>query len=148
MKTNYSFYTPNWISYYLIFPIRRKNHSRQPPLSPVHLPLTVLESNSQNSDVPTFDSNIIHWKQFWEQFTVSVHNRLNLSNAEKIVYLQHAIKDGSARNAIEGLSHSGENYNEAIECLKARYDQPCLIHRTHVQMIVDAQSLKEGTVGS
>ena len=74
-----------------------------------------------------------------------MHNRSNLSNAENIVYLQHAIKDGSARNAIEGLSHSGENYDEAIECLKARYDRPRLIHRTHVQMIVDAQSLKEGT---
>ena len=35
-------------------------------------------------DVPTFDGNIIHWKQFWEQFTVSVHDRANLSNAEKL----------------------------------------------------------------
>ena len=37
-------------------------------------------------DVPIFDGNIIHWKQFWEQFSVSVHDRTNLSNAEKIVY--------------------------------------------------------------
>ena len=96
-------------------------------------------------NVPTFDGNIIHWKQFWEQFTVSVHNRSNLSNAEKIIYLQHAIKDGSAKNAIEGLSHSGDNYDEAVECLQARYDWPRLIHRTHVQMIIDAQPLKEGT---
>ena len=50
--------------------------------------------------VPTFDGNIIHWKQFWDQFTVAVHSRTSLSNAEKTVYLQHAIKDGSARNAI------------------------------------------------
>ena len=95
-------------------------------------------------DVPTFDGNLIHWKQFWEQFSVSVHNQLNLSNAEKIVYLQHAIKGGSARNAIEGLSHSGDNYNEAVECLRACFDRPRLIHHTHVQMIVDAPPLKEG----
>ena len=55
-------------------------------------------------EVPTFDGNIIHWKQFWEQFSISVHDRASLSNAEKIVYLQHALKDGSAKNAIEGLS--------------------------------------------
>ena len=55
-------------------------------------------------DVPTFDGNIIHWKQFWDQFSVSVHCRTNLSNAEKIVYLQHTLKDGLARNAIEGLA--------------------------------------------
>ena len=83
-------------------------------------------------DVPTFDGNIVHWKQFWDQFSVSVHNRTNLSSAEKIVYLQHAIKDGSARNAIEGLSHSGDNYEEAVECLKSRFDRPRFIHRTHV----------------
>ena len=76
---------------------------------------------------------------------MSVHDQSNLSNTEKIVYLHHAIKDGSARNAIEGLSHSGDNYDEAIECLKSRFDQPHLIHHTHVQMIVDAPPLKEGT---
>ena len=33
--------------------------------------------------VPTFDGNILHWRQFWEQFCVSIHNRPNLSNVEK-----------------------------------------------------------------
>ena len=56
------------------------------------------------------------------------------------MYLQHAIKEGSARNAIEGLSHSGDNYNEAVECLKSRFDRP---RRTHVQMIVDTPPLRE-----
>ncbi len=55
------------------------------------------------------------------QFAVSVHNKKNISNAEKTVYLQHAIKDGDAKNAIEGLSHSGNNYEEAVECLKSRW---------------------------
>ena len=95
-------------------------------------------------DVPTFNGNIIHWKQFWDQFSVSIHDHTNLSSTEKIIYLQHALKDGSAKNAIEGLSHSGENYDEAVKCLKSQYDRPQLIHHTHVQMIVDAPPLKEG----
>ncbi len=94
-------------------------------------------------DVPTFDGNIIHWTQFWEQFTISVHNRTNLSNAEKIIYLQHTLKDGSARSVI-GLSNSGDNYDEAVKCLKSRFDILRLIHRTHVQTIVDTPALKEG----
>ena len=101
--------------------------------------------NLPKLDTPTFDGNIIHWKQFWDQFVVAVHNKTNLSNAEKSVYLQHAIKGGSAKNVIEGLSHSGDNYEEAIECLKARYDRPRLIQRTHVQFIIDAPPLKEGS---
>lgn len=51
-------------------------------------------------EVPTFDGDVL---QFWEQFSISVHDRGNLSNAEKLVYLQQAVKNGSAKNAIEGL---------------------------------------------
>ena len=76
---------------------------------------------------------------------MAVHSKTSLSNAEKTVYLQHAIKDGSARNAIEGLSRSGDNYEEAVECLKSRYDRPRLIQHTHVQLIVDTPPLKEGS---
>ena len=75
-------------------------------------------------DVPTFDGNILNWTQFWEQFSVSVHDRPVLSDSEKLVYLQHALKDGSAKKAIEGLSHSGDNYREVVESLKSRYDRP------------------------
>ena len=46
--------------------------------------------------------------------SVSVHDPINLLNAETIVYLQHAIQDGSARNAIEGLARSGDNYDEVV----------------------------------
>ena len=50
---------------------------------------------------------------------MSIHNRPNSSNAEKLVYLQHALKDGSAKPIIEGLSQSGEQYTEAVDCLTA-----------------------------
>ena len=93
-------------------------------------------------DVPVFDGNIIHWKRFWDQFTIAVHSKTTLSNAEKAVYLQHAIKDGSARNAIEG--HSADNYEEAVKCLKSRYDRPRLIQRTHVQLILDTPRKEAG----
>ena len=96
-------------------------------------------------DVATFDGNILHWKTFWEQFDVSVHRRTNLSDAEKLVYLRHALKDGTASRVIEGLSRTGEHYTEAIECLQARYDRPRLIHQTHVRMILETPNLKDGT---
>ena len=69
-------------------------------------------------DVPTFDGNLLHWTTFWEQFDVAVHSKSSLTDTEKLVYLQHALKGGSARQAIEGLSRSGDYYAEAIECLK------------------------------
>ena len=96
-------------------------------------------------DVPTFDGNILNWKSFWEQFSVCVHRRSNLSDSEKLVYLQDALKGGSAKQVIEVLSRSSEYYTEAIEGLQSRFDRPRLIHQTHVHMVLKAPSLKEGS---
>ena len=93
-------------------------------------------------DVLTFDGNILNWCSFWEQFRVSVHNCSTLSDSEKLVYLQHLLKDGSAKSIIEGLSCSGDNYSEAEECFQALFDHPRLIHQTHVRMISEAPALK------
>ena len=73
-------------------------------------------------------------RTFWEQFSVAVHNRQDISNSEKLVYLRHALKDSKALKAIEGLSRSGEHFVEAIELLQARFNQ-----------ILNAPSLKEGS---
>ena len=62
-----------------------------------------------------------------------------------IVYLKQSLKGGSAKQTIEGLSRSGDNYGKAIECLKARYDRPRLIHEAHVHAILEAPSLKDGS---
>ncbi len=67
---------------------------------------------------------------------------MSVSNAEKLAYLRHSLKDGSAK---AGLSQSGDQYLEAIASLKARYDRPRLIHQTHVQKICEAPSLKDGS---
>ena len=87
----------------------------------------------------------MNWRSFWEQFCISVHERPNLSDSEKLVYLQQSIKGGSTKSVIEGLSRSGGNYAEAVECLQSRYNRPRLIHKAHVRMILDAAPLKEGT---
>ncbi|XP_064396489.1 uncharacterized protein LOC135343413 [Halichondria panicea] len=93
-------------------------------------------------EVPTFDGNMLHWRNFWEQFSISVHSRSGLSPAEKLVYLQQALKDGPARSTIEGLSRSGDNYKEAVRYLKTKYDRPRL-HQAHVKTILDAPPIKE-----
>ena len=60
-------------------------------------------------EVPMFDGNILSWRRFWEQFSVSVHERSSLSCSEKLVYLQHALKNGSANVVI--LAVWGELYS-------------------------------------
>ena len=94
-------------------------------------------------EVPTFDGDILHWRQFWEQFSISVHDCSHLTDVEKLVYLRQAVKNGSAKNAIEGLSKSGDHYHEAVECLLSHYNCPRLIHWAHGRVIMDAPSLKD-----
>ena len=67
-----------------------------------------------NIDVPKFDCEMLHWQTFWEQFSIAIHSRSDLSTTEKLVYLRQSLKDGSAKTVIEGLSHSGDQYEEAI----------------------------------
>lgn len=60
--------------------------------------------------------------------------------------MQQALTGGSVTNSIEGLSCTGDNYEEATQCLKASYDRSWLIHQAHVKTVSDTQPLKEGTV--
>ena len=96
-------------------------------------------------DTPIFDGNILNWKTFWEQFSVSIHTRSDLTDAKKLAYLRSALKIGTAKNIIDGLTRSGEQYKEAITCLKSRSDRPCLLHLTHVRRILEIPNLKDGS---
>ena len=82
--------------------------------------------------VPTFNGDLMNWGVFWDQFKVAVHAKDHLTDADKLVYLRHALVGGTARHVIEGLSQSAHDYKEAIECLQKGYDRPRLIHRAHV----------------
>ena len=74
---------------------------------PPHAPATLshLDGDAkgvklQKLYVPTFNGSILSWRSFWEQFSISVHDQTSLSNSEKLVYLQQALKGGSARSSI------------------------------------------------
>ena len=66
-------------------------------------------------DAPAFDGNILNWTNFWEQFTISINEHSNLTDAEKFMYL---LKEGSAKSVIEGLSGSSKHYAMAVEMFK------------------------------
>ena len=124
--------------------IRKQLHDRAPTTPVLSVP-NAKGIKLPQLDVPTFDGNILSWKTFWEQFTVAVHGRTTLTDSEKLAYLRHALKGSSARSVIEGLSRSGEHYDEAITCLKSRYNRPRLIHQAHVRKMLETPNLKDGS---
>ena len=72
-------------------------------------------------------------------------NRSDISDAQKLVYLHHSVKDGSAKGVIESASRSGEQHQEAIESLQSRYNRPCFIHQAHIREILEVPSMREGS---
>ena len=89
-----------------------------------------------------FNGKVLSWKSFWEQFDATIHSKAGLNNTDKLTYLQDAFKDGPTRFVIEGLTQTSESYEEAIKCLKERYDCPRFIQDEHICSIVDAAPVK------
>ena len=98
--------------------------------------------NLPQIEIPSFDGNILNWRSFWEQFQVAVHDKPQLGEVEKLTYLRDAVKGGPARNVIQGLTQTAESYQEAVQCLKDRYNRPRLIHQEHVRSILQVPSMK------
>ena len=73
----------------------------------------------------------------------SIHEP-HLTDPEKLAYLRQSLKNGPVRHVIEGLSGSGNDYAEAVECLQKRYDKPRLLDQAHVRAIIEAPGPKEG----
>ena len=46
---------------------------------------------------------------------------------------------------IEGLTRTSDSYEEAIRCLKERYDRPRYVLEEHIFCIVDAAPVKNGS---
>ena len=65
-------------------------------------------------DFPSWMCQPLMETSWIEDLFGSNSNRSNLAESEKLVYRQHALKYGSAKQAIEGLSRSGEYYSKAI----------------------------------
>ena len=89
-----------------------------------------------------FHGDILQWKSYWEQFSVSIYDCSKLMKDEKLVYLQNSVKDKTTKGLIEGLTRSSEHHDEAVKCLLSRYDRPRVIHQAHVRRIIDAPPLK------
>ena len=95
-------------------------------------------------NVPTFDTDVLNWNRFWQQFNVVIHSKAQFNDAEKLAYLRDLLKYGPARHIIEGLARNVHYYKEAIGCLQRCYDQLRVIQQVHIHATYEAPSLRDG----
>ena len=96
--------------------------------------LPKLELNKFNGD-PT------KWKTFYDSFLSAVHNNDDISDIQKMTYLQSLLK-GSASETIEGLSLSNENYKAALDILKDRFGNEQILISAHMNNLLKLEPIK------
>ncbi|KYN50072.1 hypothetical protein ALC62_00100 [Cyphomyrmex costatus] len=91
--------------------------------SPVDTASTVVNHKMKLPKVslPNFDGSYEKWLSFKNAFIAMIDSRTDLSDVEKLQYLQSAVT-GEAANKIKILSIESANYSRAWELLKRAYE--------------------------
>lgn len=72
-------------------------------------------------NMPTFSGKYEKWISFRNMFQSMIHQNASLPPVQKMQYLILALK-GEAYDIFSSLEASADNYHEAWEMLKERYD--------------------------
>ncbi|XP_011169783.2 uncharacterized protein LOC105202801 [Solenopsis invicta] len=87
-------------------------------------------------NLPTFAGSFEDWIPFRNMFQTMIHQNATLPNVQKMQYLIVSLK-GEARDMVGSLEVSDENYSEAWEMLKERYDDTGLIIQKHIKALFE-----------
>ncbi|KRY06664.1 hypothetical protein T12_11394, partial [Trichinella patagoniensis] len=106
----------------------------------------VRSSNGRLPEIilPKFTGKVLEFPSFWAQFEANVHKRRDLDNATKFTYLL-SNTEGTARNAIEGIPLTPENYSQAVDILKKRFGRPRQVIREHLAALWREPACREMT---
>ena len=83
--------------------------------------------------LPTFTGIFTEWISFRDTYLALIHNS-TLTPIQKFHYLKGILK-GDAKQTIEHLTPTAENYESAWSLLEARYENNCLIAQHHVRAL-------------
>lgn len=85
--------------------------------------------------LPHFRGNSVRWTAFWDSFNSAIHSNDRLSEIDKFNYLR-SLLEGTAYDAISGLSLSAANYAAAVEILKKRFGNKQQIISKHMESLL------------
>ncbi|CAJ0590619.1 unnamed protein product [Cylicocyclus nassatus] len=74
-------------------------------------------------EIPTFHGDIDNFLEFWDLFSVAVHNNINVPASMKFMYLKSHLR-GPAASIIAGFQSTAENYEDAVRTLTNTYGRP------------------------
>ena len=87
-------------------------------------------------EIPTFGGDKMRWKEFWDTFAATVDNNPNLTNIEKLNYLNSKLI-GEAKSAVSGILLSIENYSVTVTLLKERFGDVQSVVNCHYTELIN-----------
>ncbi|XP_041449923.1 uncharacterized protein LOC121404463 [Drosophila obscura] len=104
-----------------------------------------LSCSSKKIRLPTFSGRYEDWCQFSDLFLGSVDKKSSLSNCQKFHYLKSYL-DGEALSLIKHIPITDDNYQDAWERLKNRYNKKSLIARSFIQNFLSLPTAKSSNI--
>jgi len=96
--------------------------------------------------LPNFSGSYENWYTFHNSFEKLIHANENLSAIEKFHYLQSSLSDKTAE-VIKSFDITTDNYAEAWQLLKERFDNKRRIVQTHIKAMFEVAPIhKENAV--
>ena len=101
---------------------------------------SVNEIKIPQSNIPKFNGNFEEWLSFRNIFKSVVDTKTNISNAQKLQYLQMSVL-GEAKQLISHFQLTDENYDVAWKHLCEAYDNPKLLVKTYVSNFLNLKKI-------
>ena len=105
--------------------------SRSKPIRPKLPELTIKK----------FEGDITMWKSFWDTYKSAVHDNVALSDIDRFTYLQSLV-GRSAKDTIDGLALTADNYGEAVAILQKRFGNDQLIISKHMETLLGVEAVQ------
>jgi hypothetical protein len=86
-------------------------------------------------ELPRFGGDALKWREFWDSFQASVHDRTEISAIEKFTFLKNHLDD-EALLMVQGYSLTAANYDTVIEALAKRYGDPEIAIFAHLNAMI------------
>ncbi|XP_029673850.1 uncharacterized protein LOC115241992 [Formica exsecta] len=93
--------------------------------------------------IPKFNGNYEDWYPFYNTFESMIHANTRLTNSQRFHYLISSL-EGDAAHVIESLEITPDNYVEALDLLKQRYDDKRVIAQEHIKALYDLPTVTKG----
>lgn len=127
----------------------RDNISRLEANNSQQTPSQAQGSSMQNNprlpslNTPSFSGKIEDWQSFIDLFNAIIDSS-NLDNVQKFLYLKGALS-GEALKLINELPLTNQNYINALQLLKTRFENKLIVINAHLKGMLDVPIITKGS---